>query len=68
MADEKIITIEQWRKTHRDYRTGDPRRGTAKLVYWKDGHGTVLGPVVVLDANGKRIGPKAPKSPKQEGK
>jgi hypothetical protein len=61
VADEKIISIDQWRKTHRDYKSGDPRRGTAKLVYWDDRTGTVLGPVVVLDANGKRMGPKESK-------
>lgn len=60
---EKIISIDEWRKKHRDYKTGDPRRGTAKMVYWDtERGGTVLGPVVVLDAKGNRMGPKGSKS------
>lgn len=41
------ITRTQWNNTHRDFRTGDPRRGTAKVVRWTD-QGTALVPVTVV--------------------
>lgn len=42
------ITRTEWNRTHRDYRTGDPHRGTAKVLRWEEGRGTVLVPVTVV--------------------
>lgn len=43
------ITRSKWRATHRDYRTGDPRRGTAKVLKFVPGVGTCLVPVTVVE-------------------
>lgn len=42
------ITRSEWAKLHRDYRTGDPRQGTAKVLKFVDGVGTCLVPVTVV--------------------
>lgn len=46
----KTVTREEWRKCPRYNRSGDPRRGTATMVYWEPGVGTVMGPVRVVNA------------------
>jgi len=43
-----IITRSEWRKKHRDFKTGDPRKGTAKMLKYCDGLGTCLVPVTVI--------------------
>lgn len=42
------ITKHDWKNTHKDYRTGDPRKGTAKKLVNCGGKGTCLVPVQVL--------------------
>jgi hypothetical protein len=47
----RTITRDEWRRTSRDYRSGDPRKGTATMLYYQPGVGTVLGPVKVVDGD-----------------
>jgi hypothetical protein len=44
---EYTITKAQWAKLPREYRTGDPRKGTAKMLKMTE-HGTSLVPVKVV--------------------
>lgn len=48
-TDDYTITRSEWAKLHRDYRTGDPRQGTAKVLKFVAGVGTCLVPVTVVD-------------------
>lgn len=41
------ITRAEWDRTHRDYRTGDPAKGTAKVLIMVPNRGTCLVPVRV---------------------
>lgn len=41
------ITREEWKRKPKDYRTGDPRKGTAKVLHLTD-RGTCLVPVQVV--------------------
>lgn len=43
----ETITRSQWRKLHRDFRTGDPSEGTAKVLRLTE-QGTCLVPVTVV--------------------
>lgn len=45
---EYTITKSEWKNLHRDYRMGDPRKGTARMLKWVDGAGTCLVPVTVV--------------------
>ncbi len=47
-TEKHTITRSEWRRKHRDFKCGDPRKGTAKIVKWIDGHGTCLVPVDVI--------------------
>jgi len=50
-ANEPTETISRskWRRLGRDYRTGDPRRGTAAILKFVPGKGTCLVAVKVVD-------------------
>jgi len=45
----ETITRSKWNKLPRDFKSGDPRRGTAKALMFVDGVGTCLVPVTVVD-------------------
>ena len=50
MADTReTITRSEWRKLHKDYRQGDPRKGTAKILKLVPNVGTCLVPVKVVE-------------------
>lgn len=42
----QTITADRWNRTHRDYKTGSPAKGTARMLMMTD-TGTALVPVVV---------------------
>jgi hypothetical protein len=42
------MTRAEWDRKHRDYKTGDPRKGTARVLVL-DEHGTGLVPVRIVD-------------------
>jgi hypothetical protein len=41
------VTADEWSRKHRDFRTGDPRKGTARVLTLTD-RGTCLVPVTVV--------------------
>lgn len=42
------MTYKDWNAMHADYKTGDPRKGTAKILTMVPGVGTCLVPVSVM--------------------
>ena len=49
MTQERLrITKAEWDRMPRDHRTGDPRKGTARILRWVEGLGTILVPVEVV--------------------
>lgn len=42
------VSREEWNALHADYKTGDPRKGTAKMLTMVPGVGTCLVPVAVI--------------------
>ncbi len=44
----KKISKSKWKSTHRDFRTGDPRKGTAMVLMYVETKGTCLVPVEVV--------------------
>jgi hypothetical protein len=44
----KTVTRSEWRAKHRDFKSGDPRKGTATMTWYEPGVGSVLGAVTVV--------------------
>lgn len=49
MRSMETITRSKWNNLPRDFKTGDPRRGTAKALMFIEGQGTCLVPVSVVE-------------------
>ena len=43
-----VVSRSEWKRLSRDYRSGDPRKGTAKALMQCGGFGTCLVPVTVV--------------------
>ncbi len=44
-----VLTREEWKRKHSDFKGGDPRRGTACHLRYDPQHGTCLVPCVVIE-------------------
>lgn len=51
-----LVSRSRWQRMSRDYRLGDPRKGTARCLWLIEGEGTCLVPVTVVPDSDDRLG------------
>ena len=43
----QVMSRREWEELHSEYKLGDPRKGTAKALFFVEGVGSCLIPVIV---------------------